>query len=152
MTKAEIVSAIQAKMGISRKLSGKFTDDLFNEIKKTLLTNEQVKIAGFGVFEVKEKSARPGRNPRTGEDAVVTARRVVKFRASQMLRKTMNNEESKGLDLDNDLDNDLNKDLDKVSSPDLSLDQAPDQTADQTDEEKEEEYQISNENRTLFEL
>ena len=61
--------------------------DFFEEIKTALINNEEVKLSGFGNFELIDKKARPGRNPKTGEDVTISARRVVTFRAGNKLRK-----------------------------------------------------------------
>lgn len=90
MTKADIVAAVKAKMGLSQQLTAKIVDDLFEILKETLSTGENVKISGFGNFEVREKSARPGRNPRTGEDIMISARKVLTFKPSQKLRDSVN--------------------------------------------------------------
>jgi len=91
MTKADIVSAVKAKMGFSRRLTSAVVDDLFEIIKETLLDGENVKISGFGNFEVREKNARRGRNPRTGQEITILARKVLRFKPSQVLRKAINN-------------------------------------------------------------
>ncbi|MBW1708600.1 MAG: integration host factor subunit alpha [Deltaproteobacteria bacterium] len=91
MTKADIISAVQQKMGFSRRLTSEVVDDLFEIIKKTLLNGESVKISGFGNLEVREKNARRGRNPRTGEEITISARKVLRFKPSQVLRKAINN-------------------------------------------------------------
>ena len=62
-------------------------EDFFDEIKASLINNEEVKLSGFGNFELIDKKARPGRNPKTGEDVTISARRVVTFRAGNKLRK-----------------------------------------------------------------
>ncbi|MBW2060570.1 MAG: integration host factor subunit alpha [Deltaproteobacteria bacterium] len=92
MTKADIVSAVQAKMGFPRRVTSSVVDDLFEIIKETLVKGESVKVSGFGNFEVREKKARRGRNPRTGEEITISARRVLKFKPSQVLRKAINNQ------------------------------------------------------------
>lgn len=90
MTKADIVAAVKAKMGLSQQLTAQIVDDLFEILKETLSTGENVKISGFGNFEVREKNARPGRNPRTGEDIMISARKVLTFKPSQKLRDSVN--------------------------------------------------------------
>ena len=61
-------------------------ETFFEEIKKSLERNEPVKLSGFGIFELRDKRERPGRNPKTGEEAPISARRVVTFRPGQKLR------------------------------------------------------------------
>lgn len=90
MTKADIVAAVQAKMGLPKRTTAQVVDDLFEIIKTTLEKGESVKISGFGNFEVREAEARPGRNPRTGEEITIPARRVLRFKASPVLRKAIN--------------------------------------------------------------
>jgi integration host factor subunit alpha len=89
LTKADIVETLQAKMGFSRKLTAAVVDDLFEIIKETLEKGESVKISGFGNFEVREKQARRGRNPQSGEEITISARNVLLFKPSQALRKAL---------------------------------------------------------------
>jgi integration host factor subunit alpha len=91
LTKADIIDALQAKMGFSRKVAAKFVDDLLETVKSTLETGESVKISGFGNFEVREKRARRGRNPQSGEEITIEARNVLTFKPSQSLRKELKN-------------------------------------------------------------
>ena len=90
MTKADIVNSVQAKMGFSRRLTGAVVNDLLEIIKETLLKGESVKISGFGNFEIREKNARRGRNPRTGEELTISARKVLRIKPSQVLRRSIN--------------------------------------------------------------
>ena len=89
MTKAEIVEHIYEKVGFSKKESAELVEKVFEIIKETLANGEKVKISGFGNFVVNEKRPRKGRNPQTGEEIVITGRRVLTFKASQVLKKTM---------------------------------------------------------------
>ncbi len=91
MTKADIVSQIQAKVGFSRQKTAEVVDDLFEIMKETLEKGEPVKISGFGNFEVRQKNARKGRNPQTGESIIIPQRRVLSFKPSQLLKKAINN-------------------------------------------------------------
>ena len=91
MTKADIVSQIQAKVGFSRQRTAEVVDDLFEIMKETLENGESVKISGFGNFEVRQKKARKGRNPQTGESIIIPQRRVLSFKPSQLLKKAINN-------------------------------------------------------------
>ena len=90
MTKADIVEQIYERVGFSKKESAELVERVFNIIKETLAHGEKVKISGFGNFVVREKNARKGRNPQTGEEIVITGRRVLSFKASQVLKGTIN--------------------------------------------------------------
>jgi len=90
MTKADIVETIYEKIGFSRKESAEIVDLVFDLIKETLENGEKIKISGFGNFMIREKRPRKGRNPQTGEEIQISARRVLTFKPSQVLRKTLN--------------------------------------------------------------
>ena len=92
MTKAGIVAVIYEKVGISQRESSDVVESVFEVLKDVLENGEEVKISGFGTFRVKEKSPRKGRNPQTGEGITITARRVLSFKPSQVLKKSMNEE------------------------------------------------------------
>ncbi len=92
-TKADIVAAIQARMGFPRRAVTQVVDDLLDLIQESLAAGEPVNISGFGRFEVKEKSARPGRNPRTGEEIPIPPRRTVTFKPGQPLRRVLRSPE-----------------------------------------------------------
>jgi integration host factor subunit alpha len=87
LTKAEIANHLSEKIGLSKREAKEFVETFFEEIKATLESGEPVKISGFGSFELKDKGERPGRNPKTGEDIPISARRVVTFRAGQKLKE-----------------------------------------------------------------
>ncbi len=91
MTKADLVNSVYKKMGLTRKESTFIVDVLFEIIKETLEQGEKVKISGFGNFVVKRKEPRKGRNPQTGDELEITARKVVTFKLSQVLKKALNN-------------------------------------------------------------
>ena len=93
MTKADLVKIISEKMGFGLKESTEIIDQVFDILKETLEGGEKVKISGFGNFVVRQKRSRKGRNPKTGEDLVISGRRVVSFKPSHVLRKTLNNAE-----------------------------------------------------------
>lgn len=86
LTKADIVEAIIAQVGIPRPEAREMVDVMFEEIRVCLASGEAVKLSGFGNFELRDKSQRPGRNPKTGEEIPITARRVVSFKAGQKLK------------------------------------------------------------------
>jgi integration host factor subunit alpha len=91
-TKAEIVERIYQRVGFSKKEAGEVVDSFFEVMKSHLENGEKVKLSGFGNFAVHEKRPRKGRNPQTGEAITIRARRVLGFKASPMLKKTMNGE------------------------------------------------------------
>ena len=90
MTKADLVEKICMMTAFSKKESSEIVERVFEVVKTTLEAGENIKIAGFGNFEVKEKAARSGRNPQTGEIIEITPRRVLTFKASQVLKKSIN--------------------------------------------------------------
>ncbi len=90
MTKADLVEAIHTKVGFSKKESADIVEMVFDTIKETLERGEKIKISGFGNFEVRDKSSRVGRNPQTGEVIEISARRVLTFKASQVLKSVLN--------------------------------------------------------------
>lgn len=90
MTKIDIIQSICDKLGFSKKDSAQIVESLFDIIKEQLSRGEKVKISGFGNFSVKKKNSRRGRNPQTGDDIEITARRVLTFKSSQVLRKALN--------------------------------------------------------------
>lgn len=91
MRKADIANEVFEKVGISKKESADVLEIILNAIKDVLKKGETVKIAGFGNFVVRQKRARKGRNPKTGEEIGITPRRVVTFRPSQVFKKFVNN-------------------------------------------------------------
>src|ERR1043166_170868 len=92
MTKADIVERIYEKVGFSKKEATEVVESIFELVKQRLEKGEKVKISGFGNFVVNEKRPRKGRNPQTGEEIIITGRRVLTFNASQGLKKSMNPE------------------------------------------------------------
>ena len=86
LTKAEIAEHLFEKVGMNKSDAKGLVDDFFEEIRSTLESGQQVKLSGFGNFELREKKSRPGRNPKTGEDIPISARRVVTFRPGQKLK------------------------------------------------------------------
>ena len=90
MTKADLVETIYEKIGFSRKESAEIVDLVFDLMKETLESGEKIKISGFGNFMVRQKRSRKGRNPQTGKEIQITARRVLSFKPSQVLRKALN--------------------------------------------------------------
>ena len=90
MTKADIIDSIYEKVGFSKKESAEIVELIFAALKETLEKGDKVKISGFGNFDVKTKKARPGRNPQTKKPIEISARKVLKFRASQVLKNALN--------------------------------------------------------------
>jgi integration host factor subunit alpha len=90
MTKADIVEALYQKVGFSKKEAADLVELVFDTLKATLSQGQKIKISGFGNFVVREKRSRVGRNPQTGESIEISARRVLTFRPSQVLRAEVN--------------------------------------------------------------
>lgn len=86
MTKADIVSEVYERVGLSKKEATEIVETVLDTIKDTLKGGETVKIAGFGNFVIREKGARKGRNPKTGENIEITPRRVVTFKPSMIFK------------------------------------------------------------------
>lgn len=94
MTKADIVELVFEKVGFSKKDVGVVIEEIFETIKTTLEKGEKVKISGFGNFTIRQKRARRGRNPQTGTEITIDQRRVMTFKASQLLKKAINGQPS----------------------------------------------------------
>ena len=86
LTKADFAEQLFDELGLKKREGKDIVELFFEEIKRTLEQGEPVKISGFGNFALRDKVGRPGRNPKTGEEIPITARRVVTFRASQKLK------------------------------------------------------------------
>ena len=86
LTKAELAEQLFDQLGLNKREAKEVVELFFEEISRSLEDNVQVKLSGFGNFELKEKKERPGRNPKTGEDVPISARRVVTFHAGQKLK------------------------------------------------------------------
>ena len=86
LTKAEIANRLFDEVGLNKREAKEFVDAYFEEIRTALESGENVKLSGFGNFQLREKNQRPGRNPKTGEEIPISARRVVTFRPGQKLR------------------------------------------------------------------
>ncbi|RUO44010.1 integration host factor subunit alpha [Aliidiomarina taiwanensis] len=91
LTKADISEHLYEKLGMSKRDAKELVDLFFEEIRTALESGEQVKISGFGNFDLRDKAERPGRNPKTGEDIPISARRVVTFRPGQKLKSRVEN-------------------------------------------------------------
>ncbi|MDX9745215.1 MAG: integration host factor subunit alpha [Syntrophales bacterium] len=90
MTKIDIIQDVYEKLGIPKKDSARIVESVFELMKDSLAKGEKIKISGFGNFAVKEKKARRGRNPQTGEEISISARKVLTFKSSQVLRRALN--------------------------------------------------------------
>jgi integration host factor subunit alpha len=86
MTKAELAETLFDRLGLNKREAKDMVDGFFDEIRQALERGESVKLSGFGNFQLRDKPQRPGRNPKTGEEIAITARRVVTFHASQKLK------------------------------------------------------------------
>jgi len=97
MTKAEIVQALYTRVGgFSKKESADIVDLVFEMMKETLGRGEKIKISGFGNFVLRDKRQRPGRNPQTGDPIKISERRVLTFKASQILKQALNPKNGNG--------------------------------------------------------
>lgn len=90
MTKADIIEGVYEKIGFSKKESAEIVELVFDTLKETLERGDKVKISGFGNFQVRQKKSRVGRNPQTGKEIEISARRVLTFRPSQVLKAALN--------------------------------------------------------------
>ena len=89
LTKSDIVEDLNNEIGLNKREAKELVDILFNDIKSLLSEGHEVKLSGFGNFQLRDKSPRPGRNPRTGEDVEISARRVVTFKSGQKLKESL---------------------------------------------------------------
>ncbi len=91
LTKADLAENLFEKVGLNKRDAKDTVEVFFEEVRKALEKGEQVKLSGFGNFDLREKNERPGRNPKTGEDIPISARRVVTFRPGQKLKARVEN-------------------------------------------------------------
>lgn len=87
LTKADMADYLFEELGLNKREAKELVEHFFEEIRQALENNESVKLSGFGNFELRDKRQRPGRNPKTGEEVPISARRVVTFRPGQKLRE-----------------------------------------------------------------
>ncbi|MEK6758785.1 MAG: integration host factor subunit alpha [Deltaproteobacteria bacterium] len=92
MTKADIVEIVFEKVGFSKKDVSAVVEQIFESIKDSLENGDKVKISGFGNFTIRQKRARRGRNPQTGTEITIEERKVMTFKASQLLKKAINSQ------------------------------------------------------------
>ncbi len=86
LTKADLATALFDEVGLNKREAREFIDNYFEVIRNSLENGDSVKLSGFGNFQLRDKQTRPGRNPKTGEEIPITARRVVTFKPGQKLR------------------------------------------------------------------
>ncbi|MCB1522028.1 MAG: integration host factor subunit alpha [Hyphomicrobiaceae bacterium] len=90
LTRADLAEAVVRKIGLPRNESQELVELILNEISGTLSRGEQVKLSSFGSFGIRQKGERVGRNPKTGEEVPITPRRVLVFRASNIMKERIN--------------------------------------------------------------
>lgn len=90
MTKADLIESVYNQVGFSKKEAADLVDLVFETMKETLERGEKIKISGFGNFIVREKRSRVGRNPQTGREIMISERRVLTFKPSQVLKDALN--------------------------------------------------------------
>lgn len=98
LTKAELADLLFEVVGLNKREAKEVVDIFFEEIRETLVDGTSVKLSGFGNFQLRDKPQRPGRNPKTGEEIPIAARRVVTFHASQKLKSYVQDPSKKPLD------------------------------------------------------
>jgi len=86
LTKADIAESLYEELGLNKREARELVDIYFDELKEALSNGKQVKLSGFGNFDLRDKKERPGRNPKTGESIPISARRVVTFKPGQKLK------------------------------------------------------------------
>lgn len=91
LTKADISEMLYEELGLNKREAKEIVELFFEEIRNALENNEQVKLSGFGNFDLRDKNTRPGRNPKTGEVIPISARRVVTFKPGQKLKARVEN-------------------------------------------------------------
>jgi integration host factor subunit alpha len=97
LTKAELAEMLFDRVGLNKRESKDIVETFFDQIREALANGQNVKLSGFGNFQVRDKPARPGRNPKTGEVIPIAARRVVTFHASQKLKESVEESPSNGV-------------------------------------------------------
>ncbi|MEX2130379.1 MAG: integration host factor subunit alpha [Pseudohongiellaceae bacterium] len=91
LTKAEMAERLFNDLGLNKREAKELVEQFFEEVRLSLENNEQVKLSGYGNFDLRDKKQRPGRNPKTGEEIPIQARRVVTFRPGQKLKARVEN-------------------------------------------------------------
>ena len=90
LTKAELADLLFEKVGLNKREAKNMVDSFYEEVRAALQNGDGVKLSGFGNFQLREKPQRPGRNPKTGKEAIISARSVVTFTASEKLKTRLN--------------------------------------------------------------
>ncbi|MEY2908036.1 MAG: hypothetical protein RLZZ602_559 [Pseudomonadota bacterium] len=96
LTKSEMAEKLFEELGLNKREAKELVEQFFEEIRICLENNEQVKLSGFGNFDLRDKRERPGRNPKTGEEIPISARRVVTFRPGQKLKARVDENAAEG--------------------------------------------------------
>ncbi len=96
LTKAELADRLFDEVGLNKREAKEFVDFFFESLRASLEQGEQVKLSGFGNFDLRAKNQRPGRNPKTGEEIPISARRVVTFRPGQKLKSRVESYAGRG--------------------------------------------------------
>ena len=104
-TRSTLSEAVFKNVGLSRNESATLVDSVFGEILKSLIQGNDVKISSFGTFVVRQKKERIGRNPKTGQEVPITARSVVTFRASNVLKSKVNSNKRENINSNKDINN-----------------------------------------------
>ena len=91
LSKAHLAEALHSEVALSRQDAKEFIEMFFEDIRQVLESGHNVKLSGFGNFNLRDKNQRPGRNPKTGEDIPISARRVVTFKAGHKLKSRVEN-------------------------------------------------------------
>ncbi len=86
LTKASMAESLFDELGLNKREARELVDSFFEDLRSALASGEQIKLSGFGNFDLRDKNQRPGRNPKTGQEIPITARRVVTFRPGQKLK------------------------------------------------------------------
>lgn len=90
MTKADLVNIVYEQVGVSKKDATKYVDTILETMKETLESGDELKVSGFGKFEVRKKGKRIGRNPQSGIEIMIPERKVLRFKVSQVLKDELN--------------------------------------------------------------
>jgi integration host factor subunit alpha len=91
LTKADLAEMLFEELGLNKREAKEIVEMFYSEISEALENNDSVKLSGFGNFELRDKKSRPGRNPKTGEEIPISARRVVTFKPGQKLKARVEN-------------------------------------------------------------
>ena len=93
LTKASLSDKLNRELGFNKREAKEMVEMFYEEIRSSLESGESVKLSGFGHFDLREKAPRPGRNPKTGEEAEISARKVVRFKSGKHFKKAVNDED-----------------------------------------------------------